>query len=130
MTDINRLAYYVANSGLLRQNYDANNLARSCQCVYELTGFKALNLVVIPECHRNNIRSPRIIKQITMCIWDNYTTRNDKEYFINLASQINQLLANQRSHRTIRRRPRRMPESYMEDMEHTPFSLTLFYGTM
>lgn len=87
MTDINRLAYYVANSGLLRQNYDANNLARSCQCVYELTGFKALNL----------------------------------------ASQINQLLANQRSHRNIRRRPRRMPES---DMEHTPFSLTLFYGSM
>ncbi|CAG8579349.1 27903_t:CDS:2 [Gigaspora margarita] len=56
MTEIERLSYNVLNSGVLRQNYDVNDLARSCRCSYELTGFKALQLAVIPECHRNNIR--------------------------------------------------------------------------
>ncbi|KAF0558046.1 hypothetical protein F8M41_011203 [Gigaspora margarita] len=124
MTEIERLSYNVLNSGVLRQNYDVNDLARSCRCSYELTGFKALQLAVIPECHRNNIRCSRTIKQITTCIWDYHTTSTEKDYFIDLASQINQILTNQRPYLTVRRRFRRMP-----DMDHTPLSLTLFYGS-
>ncbi|CAG8461536.1 14498_t:CDS:1 [Dentiscutata heterogama] len=124
MSEVTRLSYHVLNSGVLRQNYDANDLARSYRCVDELTGFKVLQLVVMPECHRNNIRCSRTIKQITTCIWNDHTTRSDKEYFIDLASQINEILANQRPYRTIRKRPRRMP-----DMEHNSLSLTIFYGS-
>ncbi|CAG8609624.1 296_t:CDS:1, partial [Gigaspora rosea] len=104
MSEIKRLSDQVLNSGLLRQNYNANDLARTCRrCSYELTGFKALQLAVIPECHRNNIRCSRTIKQITTYIWDDHTTRTDKEYFIGLASQINQILTNQRPYRTVRK---------------------------
>ncbi|CAG8579593.1 15061_t:CDS:2 [Dentiscutata heterogama] len=103
MSDDIRFSHYFATSGLLHQNYDPQDLARSCHGK-ELTGFDALYHIVKPECHHHNIRNQRIIKQYTTCIWNNYANKN---YFNDLANQVNRILTNQT----------RMP-----DIEHTPFT--------
>ncbi|CAG8621744.1 14761_t:CDS:1 [Cetraspora pellucida] len=127
MSEIRRHSDFIANSGLLRQIHDANKLARSYNYGHELSGFKAMLLVVIPECHRHNIRNQRMIKQITTCIWEDYATISEKEYFIDLADQINKILLSQRPSQIVRR-PRSISNT-MPNMEHTSLSRAIFYGS-
>ncbi|CAG8480756.1 34913_t:CDS:1 [Racocetra persica] len=109
MSEIKRHSRFIANSGIFRPIHDANQLARSYNCGRELSGFQAMLLVVIPECHRHHIRNKRTIKHIATCIWNEHATSNDKEYFIGLADQINLI---------------KMP-----NMQHTALSRAIFYGT-
>ncbi|CAG8785244.1 16690_t:CDS:1, partial [Gigaspora rosea] len=82
----------------------------SHHCDNELIGPDVMCLVVKLECHKNNIRNQRFIKEISTHIWDNYATINVRERFNDLADQINRI------------------RIHMPDIEHTLLSRTIFDG--